>query len=119
MKIDWDKAPEGTTHYYKNSPQPWRNLSGQVWQYYSHGAWHPAPSCAHSARLLKSLGKELFAKPNLSEINEQARSDAIDKLADEIAEYHGLTGARVTHQELAMHLYELNYRRFEIMDEPA
>jgi len=54
-----------------------------------------------------------------AEINADARSDAIDKLADEIAEYHGLTGARVTHQELAMHLYALNYRRFEILDKPA
>jgi len=117
MEIKWDKAPEGATHYYKNSPQPWRNLSGPVWQYYSYGVWHSAPSGSTSARLLKSLGKELFAKPNLDQINEQARSDAIDKLADEIAEFHGVRGARVTHQDLALHLYELNYRRFEILDD--
>ncbi|MBI6655001.1 hypothetical protein YA0721_03615 [Pseudomonas carnis] len=61
MKIDWSKAPEGATHYYRNSPQPWRDLSGYTWKYFSHGAWCPGPSVSTSAELM--LSADLLAKP--------------------------------------------------------
>ena len=63
MKIDWSKAPEGATHYYKNSPQPWRDLSGCVWKYFSHGEWLLASPAGKSAWLLRELGTVLFARP--------------------------------------------------------
>jgi len=61
MNIDWSKAPEGATHYYRNSPQPWRDLSGYTWKYFSHGKWRPGPSVSTSAELMQST--DLFAKP--------------------------------------------------------
>lgn len=63
MNIDWSKAPEGATHYYKNSPQPWRDLSGCIWKYFSHGEWLQASSAGKSAWLLRELGTVLFARP--------------------------------------------------------
>lgn len=63
MNIDWDKAPEGATHYYKDSPQPWRDLSGYNWKYFSAGEWHSGPSACTSAELMRGLGKVLFARP--------------------------------------------------------
>lgn len=112
-KIDTKNPPHGATHH--SATTFYKCTSDGVWAWIQIGA---APGRWVSQERMKGLGLTELKKTN-SEINEQARSDAIDKLADEIAEYHGLTGARVTHQELAMHLYELNYRRFEIMDKPA
>ncbi|KAA8689603.1 Uncharacterized protein ALO80_04059 [Pseudomonas caricapapayae] len=63
MTIDWSKAPEGATHYYKGSPQPWRDLSGYNWKYFMNGKWHLCPSCCTSAELMRELGKVLFALP--------------------------------------------------------
>ncbi|WP_116818146.1 hypothetical protein [Pseudomonas syringae] len=63
MTIDWSKAPEGATHYYKGSPQPWRDLSGYNWKYFMNGEWHLCPSCCTSAELMRELGKVLFALP--------------------------------------------------------
>lgn len=63
MNIDWSKAPEGATHYYKNSPQPWRDLSGCVWKYFSNGEWRLASPAGKSAWLLRELGTVLFARP--------------------------------------------------------
>ena len=63
MNIDWSKAPEGATHYYKNSPQPWRDLSGYNWKYFSSGEWHSGPSVCTSDELMREIGKVLFAKP--------------------------------------------------------
>lgn len=109
-KIDPLNAPDGATHHSSN----------QFYKINENGVFAWIVDNATDGRWveqerIKALG--LPKIPNHAEINEQARSDAIDKLADEIAEYHGLTGARVTHQELAMHLYALNYRRFEILDD--
>ncbi|WP_346395938.1 hypothetical protein [Pseudomonas syringae] len=63
MTIDWSKAPEGATHYYKGSPYPWRDLSGYNWKYFDCGKWHLCPSCCTSAELMRELGKVLFALP--------------------------------------------------------
>lgn len=63
MKIDWSKAPEGATHYYKGSPQPWRDLSGYNWKYFMNGEWHLCPSCCTSAELMRELDRVLFALP--------------------------------------------------------
>lgn len=63
IEIDWSKAPEGATHYYKNSPQPWRDLSGYNWKYFSSGEWHSGPSVCTSDELRREIGKVLFAKP--------------------------------------------------------
>lgn len=62
--IDWSKAPEGATHYYKNSPQPWRDLSGCIWKYFSHGEWLTASSACKSEWLLRELGTVLLARPS-------------------------------------------------------
>ncbi|WP_054077222.1 hypothetical protein [Pseudomonas amygdali] len=63
MMIDWSKAPEGATHYYKGSPQPWRDLSGYNWKYFMNGEWHLCPTCCTSAELMRELGKVLLALP--------------------------------------------------------
>jgi len=114
MKTEW---PDRATHLIKCTDPEFKKEffctdTGDRYQHISSTAYLKKDMVGKS-------GWQVFDRPEktAAEVNADARSDAIDKLADEIAEYHGLTGARVTHQELAMHLYKLNYRRFEILDD--
>lgn len=60
--IDWNKAPEGATHHYLNSPWPWRKISGESWFYFDSGHWIAA---GHSVInfLEDNLGRKLSARP--------------------------------------------------------
>lgn len=62
-KIDWDKAPEGATHYLAagNENARWRDLSGEKWRFFNlaDGNWHQ--HCFSSDELLKR--SELIARP--------------------------------------------------------
>jgi len=40
MNIDWSKAPKGATHKFSDpTTNPWRDLSGETWKYWSEGEW--------------------------------------------------------------------------------
>lgn len=35
-----DSAPEGATHYFIGSLNPWRDLSSKDWLWWQEGRWH-------------------------------------------------------------------------------
>lgn len=36
----WQHAPEGATHYFVGSQNPWRDLSGKDWLWWQDDRWH-------------------------------------------------------------------------------
>lgn len=63
MNIDWSKAPEGATHYYVGSPQPWRDCSGETWRWFScAGEWEKSSQL--SAHLMRhEVSGRLIPRP--------------------------------------------------------
>lgn len=120
MKIDWSKAPEGATHYFHGSTDPWRDLSMEHWRWFADRRWNGGgPETGidtTSAGLLKRRGSELEPRPvqgqkpfNLE--SEQTRQ-AIIALA---AKQCGLSGDSI--RQLATVLAAEGYRKFEIVEE--
>lgn len=71
--IDWESAPEGATHFYIGSPDPWRDLSEEDWKWFADGKWHSPHDKDYSAYirgldlssrgLIDRSGQYLVAKP--------------------------------------------------------
>lgn len=113
--IDWSKAPEGATHCYPTSPQPWRDLSGRNWKYFMCGQWHPGPSVSLSSEFkARALGETLFERPGTSAA---LRNKACDEMFGVILTLP--EDRRHNRSDICEALYDAGYRKFEIGDGEA
>lgn len=116
MNIDWNKAPEGATHYYTRGDTPWRDLSGENWKWFSNGKWYSDNSVSSwvdrsSQGFLERRCAELIPRPVAQSVSDPKRQ-AVEEI---IKVLRSSTGCGWF--SLAETLYDAGYRKFEIVEE--